>query len=99
MLAGKKSGEKIGRLTPEQAEIARLRRQLDVTEQRLETTGVALETDNPLQIHVGMSTRMTVRTGPTPGRNRCVPACLDRHDVGTDSTHSQRRNDPCINIG
>jgi transposase len=43
VLAGKKPGDKIGRLTPEQAEIARLRRQLDVTEQRLATTGVALE--------------------------------------------------------
>ena len=43
VLAGKKPGEKIGRLTPEQAEIARLRRQLSQTEQRLETTGVALE--------------------------------------------------------
>jgi transposase InsO family protein len=39
VLAGKKPGEKIGRLTPEQAEIARLRRQLRKTEQRLETTG------------------------------------------------------------
>lgn len=43
MLQGKKAGEKIGRLTPEQAEIARLRRQLDVTERRLATTGVASE--------------------------------------------------------
>ncbi|WP_196904962.1 MULTISPECIES: IS3 family transposase [unclassified Cryobacterium] len=43
VLQGKKPGEKIGRLTPEQVEIARLRRQLDLTERRLETTGVALE--------------------------------------------------------
>ncbi|MET4781364.1 transposase [Glaciihabitans sp. UYNi722] len=43
VLQGKKPGEKIGRLTPEQAEIARLRRQLDLTERRLATTGVALE--------------------------------------------------------
>ena len=43
VLTGKKPGEKIGRLTPEQVEIARLRRQLDITEQRLVTTGVALE--------------------------------------------------------
>jgi hypothetical protein len=34
---------KIGRFTPEQTEIARLRRQLSKTEQRWETTGVALE--------------------------------------------------------
>jgi len=43
VLQGKKPGEKIGRLTPEQAEIARLRRQLELTERRLGTTGVALE--------------------------------------------------------
>jgi transposase len=43
LLQGKKPGEKIGRLTAEQTEISRLRRQFDLTEQRLETTGVALE--------------------------------------------------------
>ncbi len=43
VLNGKRSGEKIGRLTPEQAEIARLRRALEVTERRLATTEVALE--------------------------------------------------------
>ena len=43
MLQGKKPGEKIGRLTNEQAEIARLRSQLDVAQRRLETAGVALE--------------------------------------------------------
>lgn len=42
VLAGKKPGEKIGRLTSEQAEIARLRRQLEKAEQRLATTEVAL---------------------------------------------------------
>jgi transposase len=43
VLAGKKPGDKIGRLTGEQAEIARLRRQLDKAERRLATTQVALE--------------------------------------------------------
>lgn len=43
VLEGKKAGEKIGRLTAEQAEIARLRRQLDKAERRLATTEVALE--------------------------------------------------------
>jgi transposase-like protein len=43
VLAGKKPGEKIGRLTAEQAEIARLTRQLDKAESRLATTEVALE--------------------------------------------------------
>ena len=42
VLAGKKPGETIGRLSPEQSEIARLRRQLAKAEQRLATTEVAL---------------------------------------------------------
>lgn len=42
VLAGKKPGEKIGRLTAEQAEISSLRRQLEKAEQRLATTEVAL---------------------------------------------------------
>src|ERR1035441_8967958 len=37
VLAGKKPGEKIGKLTAEQTEIARLRRQLDKAERRLAT--------------------------------------------------------------
>jgi len=43
VLAGKRPGEKIGWLTGEQAEIARLRRQLDKAERRLATTQAALE--------------------------------------------------------
>jgi len=42
VLAGRNPGEKIARLTPEQAEIARLRRQLAVTQRRLGITEVAL---------------------------------------------------------
>src|SRR5450759_1873259 len=42
-LAGKQHGEKIGKLSAEQAEIARLRRQLEKAERRLATTEVALE--------------------------------------------------------
>ncbi|WP_241981213.1 hypothetical protein [Cryobacterium algoritolerans] len=42
VLAGKKPGERIGRLTPEQAEIARLRRKLETTERRLARTEVVL---------------------------------------------------------
>ena len=42
VLAGKKLGDKIGRLTPEQAEIARLRRKLEATERRLARTEVVL---------------------------------------------------------
>ncbi len=41
VLEGKQPGEKIGRLSAEQAEIARLRRQLAKAEQRLATTEVA----------------------------------------------------------
>ena len=40
---GEKPGEKIGRLTPDQAEIARLRRQLEISQQRLATTEAALK--------------------------------------------------------
>jgi len=43
VLAGKAPGDRIGKLTAEQAEIARLRRQLDKAERRLATTQVALE--------------------------------------------------------
>jgi transposase len=43
VLAGKQPGDKIGRLTPEQAEIARLRRSLDKANQKLARTEVALE--------------------------------------------------------
>lgn len=42
VLAGKKPGERVGRPSAEQAEIARLRRDLDRAEQRLQTTETAL---------------------------------------------------------
>jgi len=42
VLAQKKPGEKIGRLTGDQTEIARLRRRLDKAERRLVTTEAAL---------------------------------------------------------
>ncbi len=43
LLAGRKPGEKIGRPTAEQAEIARLTRELDSTRRRLATTEAALD--------------------------------------------------------
>jgi len=43
VLAGKQPGEKIDKLTPEQVEIARLKRKLELTAQRLATTELALE--------------------------------------------------------
>lgn len=43
VLEGRKAGQTIGKLSPEQAEIARLRRQLGVSESRLEQTEAALE--------------------------------------------------------
>jgi transposase len=43
VLAGKPPGEKVGRLTAEQAEIARLTRELDRANKRLQTTEVALD--------------------------------------------------------
>ncbi len=42
LLAGKKAGAKIGRPTAEQADIARLRRQLDLSQRRLSRTEAAL---------------------------------------------------------
>ena len=42
-LAGRAGGDKVGKLSPEQVEIARLRRQLDVAERKLATTQVALD--------------------------------------------------------
>ena len=42
VLAGKSAGAKIGRPTAEQAEIARLRRQLDLAQRRLSRTEAAL---------------------------------------------------------
>ena len=43
VLVGKEADLKIGRLSAEQAEIARLRRRLETTEARLARTAVALE--------------------------------------------------------
>lgn len=43
VLAGKKPGEKIGRPSAEQAEIARLTRELDLTRRRLTKTEAALD--------------------------------------------------------
>ena len=42
LLAGKKPGEKVGRPTPDQAEIARLTRELEVARRKLATTEAAL---------------------------------------------------------
>ena len=43
VLDGKKAGEAIGKLSREQAEIARLRRQLEVSESRLQRSEAALD--------------------------------------------------------
>ena len=43
VLDGKKAGDTIGRLTAEQSEIARLRRELELANRRLARTEVALE--------------------------------------------------------
>ena len=43
VLAGKSAGARVGRPSAEQAEIARLRRQLDVAERRLNRTEAALD--------------------------------------------------------
>lgn len=49
VLAGKKAGEPIGNLSKDQAENARLRRQLEVTQGRLEKTEAALDLMGKLQ--------------------------------------------------
>ncbi|MDP9982275.1 hypothetical protein J2W14_001663 [Pseudarthrobacter oxydans] len=49
VLAGKKAGEPIGKLSADQAENARLRRQLEVSEGRLQKTEAALELMGKLQ--------------------------------------------------
>jgi hypothetical protein len=43
VLAGKQTGERVAKPSPEQAEIARLRRELDRAERRLATTETALD--------------------------------------------------------
>jgi len=49
VLQGKKAGESIGKLSKDQTETARLRRQLEVTQGRLEKTEAALELMGKLQ--------------------------------------------------
>lgn len=49
---GKKPGEKIGRPTREQAELGRLRRELDETKQELATTEIALEIMGYLELQI-----------------------------------------------
>ncbi len=49
VLAGKKAGESIGKLSADQAENARLRRQLEVSESRLKKTEAALDLMGKLQ--------------------------------------------------
>ncbi|MBG6219103.1 hypothetical protein IWX75_003594 [Arthrobacter sp. CAN_A6] len=49
VLAGKQAGEPIGKLSKDQAENARLRRQLEVTQGRLEKTEAALDLMGKLQ--------------------------------------------------
>lgn len=49
VLAGKKTGESIGKLSADQAENARSRRQLEVSESRLQKTEAALELMGKLQ--------------------------------------------------
>lgn len=54
VLAGKKAGESIGKLSAEQAENARLRRQLEVSESRLKKTEAALDLMGKLQAFLEM---------------------------------------------
>jgi len=63
VLAGKKAGERVGRLSPEQAEIARLRRQLDQAERRLATTEAALDIMGNLSVVGRLWSREKGRSG------------------------------------
>ena len=57
------------------------------------------QTDSPLNIHVIVSTVMTVGTGSTRRHACIVSTGFNRDGVGTDSTHPERRGDSCNDIG
>ena len=67
VLAGKKPGECIGKLAPEQAEIARLRRQLEVSESRLKRSEAALGVMGKLH-ELLESLSEDTNDDPTPGK-------------------------------
>ncbi|BAS11474.1 transposase [Arthrobacter sp. Hiyo4] len=83
VLAGKKAGESIGKLSAEQAENARLRRQLEVSESRLKKTEAALELMEKLQAFLESASQdMPDEPGP---RN------VDGHvqvDAGPEDPHA-----------
>lgn len=57
VLAGKKAGIPVGKLSTDQAENARLRRQLEVSESRLKKTEAALELMGKLQAFLENASR------------------------------------------
>lgn len=67
VLERKKAGEPIGKLSAEQAEIARLRRQLEVTQSRLTSTEAALEIMGKLQAFLESASQ---NLPPEPGSKK-----------------------------
>ena len=86
VLAGKKPGETIGKLSADQGEIARLRRQLEVSESRLKRSEAAL---GIMEIGYPCNCRDYAVCGVRQGRSSGVPvsvcgsACGVRGGTGT----------------
>lgn len=68
VLEGKKPGDSIGQLTREQAEIARLRRQLEVSESRLKRSEAALDVMGKLHDLLGSLSEGSVDDPPSKKR-------------------------------
>jgi len=68
VLTGLKPGARIGKLTPEQAEIARLRRELDIATTRLARTEVALEIMGKAHVLLESLSKSTQEQPPQEGR-------------------------------
>ena len=63
-----KPGARIGKLTPEQSEIARLRRELDIATTRLARTEVALEIMGKAHVLLESLSKSTQEQPPQEGR-------------------------------
>jgi hypothetical protein len=63
VLEGKGPGDKVGRPTKDQVELARLRRRLEVTERRLATTESALEIMGKVSVSSSEEARSGLKMG------------------------------------
>ena len=85
VLAGKPAGAKIGRPTAQQAEIARLRRQLDLTQRRLSTSEAALDIMGKKDTRSWRRSPRARRISPSPrgvDGHRPRPSGCRGHDQG-----------------